>query len=275
MDPICRVADIHLFNYIYSKYHDIININLLLDDIIRSRNINFIKYIFDNFKVDINTKEFQGYTPLHRAIFLNDKTIIDYLLQKNGIDFFTVTDYDEDLLSTAIKHKSKKIIEYLINLPNFPINKQNDSYEINPLGKAIVEGDIETVKLLLNHPKIIPNIYTFYNSQHYNYKNSHISLALENKNQKIMELLLSHPLITLTDEEKNKIIKKYPSISKEIIDSVKIREPNKYDKLKECINEDEWLDYEEDENNSGKEDKDEFNEKEEEEKQDDEENKDN
>ena len=89
-------------------------------------------------------------------------------------------------------------------MPNFPINKQNDSYEINPLGKVIVEGDIETVKLLLNHPKIIPNIYTFYNAQHHNYKNNHISLALENKNQKIMKLLLSHPLVTLTDEEKNK-----------------------------------------------------------------------
>ena len=91
-----------------------------------------------------------------------------------------------------------------------------------------------------------------------------------------MELLLFHPLITLTDEEKNKIIKKYPSISKEIIDKVKIREPNKYDKLNECYDEDERLDYEEDENDSEKGDKDEDNEKEEEEeeKQDDEENKD-
>ena len=246
MDYICRNGDIVLFKYIYSKFPNINNINSLLDDIIISRNINFIKYVFDNFEVDINTKGYQGYTPIHRAIELNDEKIIEFLLQNGGINFNLRTEYDEDILTTAIKKKSKKMIKYLINLPNYPINRMRDSYEINPLGNAICQGDIETVKLLLNHPNIKPNIYTFFNSQHHNFKTNHIELALDSKNQTIMELLLSHPLITLTEKEKDLIVKTFPSISKEIINNVKIRKPNKYDNLNDSYCEDDYLDYDED-----------------------------
>ena len=100
---------------------------------------------------------------------------------------------------------------------------------------AINKGDVETVKLLLNHPKIIPCIYTYHFLENCEIKTNHILLTIESGNQEIMELLLSHPLITITEKEKKKIIEKFPKISREILNKTKMRKENKYDKADDEI----------------------------------------
>ena len=235
LDYVCEIGDKNMFLYLYSTFSKNIKIELIFDHIIDSRNLDFINYIFENFKIDKNARDVHGYTPFHRAIFLNDNDIIDYLFNKKGIDLFTINDFGDNLLDTAIEKGCSKIIKFLIDLPDYPINRETDSYEINPLGHAISKCDVETVKLLLNHPKIIPCIYTFHNAQNCEIKTNHILLAIKCGNQKIMELLLSHPLIEITEKEKKDILKKYPKISKKILNSVKMRKENKYDKADEIL----------------------------------------
>ena len=109
---ISYLGDKYIFSYFYSKFQKQFEPNQLLDNIINSRNLDFINYIFTNFEININSRGFQGYTPIHRAIYLNDEDLIDYLLlKKEKIDFLTLTDYDEDLLETAIEKNCHKIIK--------------------------------------------------------------------------------------------------------------------------------------------------------------------
>ncbi|KAH0792902.1 hypothetical protein GPJ56_003166 [Histomonas meleagridis] len=253
---ICRTGNLEVFELYYDKYFAEIDVNIAFDDVILSRNIHFIKAFNEKYHPNINQRGFQGYTPIHRACSLSDFEIFEYFSEQENVDYNIPNDIHEDCLFTCCENGNTKILKKMLTNPSIDINRKHDSYEINALGCAIYKKNVEVVRILLSDPRIIPNIRTWYNAQHFDIKTSHLQIAI-NGSQEIMELLLENPKMKISLNEKENIIKKFPSLPKEIIENVKIRKEDRYDKLQSMYGEDDSYMYiyeEEEEDNDEDED---------------------
>ena len=234
------------FDAAYEKCKEL-KINLVVDSILHTLNTSFLRHIFLNYHASINSKGFQGYTPIIRACELNDEVLFYFLIEidkllKEKINFFEKTEYGEDIfIIDCEKCYDDEFLKCLYNKGLYYNTKEYyDNYKIDALGMAIYKNRVQTVDFLLKQPNTIPCRYAWYNAQHYYFKTTHIQLAINNGNKQIIELILKHPKLSLTIDERNKIKNKFPDIDDEILNNVCIRAPNKYDKHEDEYPED-WF----------------------------------
>lgn len=143
---------------------------------INNQNIKIIQKLLENDKIDVNLKESydgeEGETPLMVAILTNNIQIIKLLISHPNIDINLKSKYKtkEKLsnekvtpLQYAVTNDCKDIVNLLISNPNIDINMtlnyewEKVTYETTLLGIAILNSNIEIIKLLLIHKNINVN----------------------------------------------------------------------------------------------------------------------
>jgi ankyrin repeat protein len=140
--------------------------NTLIHLAIEHNNLDLIKYLFDNNKVQINTKNDEGKIPLDLAIEKNKEITED----NNG----------ETPLDLAIEknNKNQDIINFLIDKGGFNIKNETGN---TPLHLAIINNDLDEIKFLINKTNLdIQN----------NNKKTPLQLGFELKNIYIINFLI-------------------------------------------------------------------------------------
>lgn len=118
------------------KEDDVVNNNVLI-------NKKIIK------KIDINKKNKQGESAIIVAIEYKNNFILDKLLE-NGVNL----DVKHPILGrypihTAVYFNNIEAVKKLLNVDKKMVNYQNDNDGWTPLQDAVLKGNIEMVKLLL------------------------------------------------------------------------------------------------------------------------------
>lgn len=95
----------------------------LLHTAVIGKNITALKYLVNNYNIDINSKDLRGSTPLHLAMYhMASRKVIDCLLSY-GADVFAVDDYGNIPLHYLMKTNSRKRI--------FNLSKEKLEEQIN------------------------------------------------------------------------------------------------------------------------------------------------
>ena len=143
-------------------------------------NIEYVKKLLANSGIDINkTKTISNDTPLYVAAKNKHIEIVRLLLSSPSIDV-------NNVFYLAIKNGETDIVRILIEEPLVNINKQLQ-YRFPPIRVAVELGQLEIVKLLLDHPRIILDRIGLLDS------------AVRNGFVSIVKLLLADPRIDINE----------------------------------------------------------------------------
>ena len=154
----------------------------LLIHAIEKGNIEIIKLLINNPKVDINQKLNYGWF---------EKNALIYAIEKGNLDIVKL------LLNNPKIDINQKLI--IIQIQNSQNNQRND--EKNALIHAIEKGNLDIIKLLLNNPKIDIN----QKLSGWNGEKNALAYAIEKGNHKIIQLLVKHNKIIISFEENEKL----------------------------------------------------------------------
>ena len=135
-----------------------------LHDAIRAKNFDEIKYLIN--KTNINSKNKQGYTPLHLAVRLNELEVAKLLI-KNNANVNTKDIYQDSALIDSARNRNNEMTKLLI-CNNAKLDVQ-DMHKMTPLD------------------------YTLKGSLIYDaLKSKNISVLCQEKNKKVIVTLLEH-----------------------------------------------------------------------------------
>lgn len=101
---------------------------------------------------DINEKDKAGYTPLHKAIIINEFDLAKFLVE-NGADLQTPHEHGDTPLHFAVSGSHREnLIEFvkLLLSRGIDVNAKNKD-GVTPLQVAVVNGNAPLVSLLLEH----------------------------------------------------------------------------------------------------------------------------
>ena len=138
--------------------------------------------------------------PLHVAIETNQVDIVQKLLNHPQINVNLKNWHHETPLFRAISNYQIDIVAMLLEHKNIKLNKTY-SYNRKLLPLCYEYDSMECFKLLLQHPRIDPNLdgYTYACGTPYNM----LRLSIENHSYVATELLLQHPRINLNVRDEN------------------------------------------------------------------------
>lgn len=150
--------------------------------------MDIVQHLLNKGNIDINEKTALGWNALMLAVSRNKLEMAKYLISKN-IDINAVENTNTSALLIAAGEGHTDIVKYLLD--HKANIKNRDKSGLNALHYAITfDGDIETIKLLLNH-RIDINAKT-------NLNWSALMLAASKGDEKIVELLLDNGADTST-----------------------------------------------------------------------------
>lgn len=157
---------------------------------------NIIKLLLARPEIDIHIQDSEGNTFLYYAInnykeHVYNKIVID-VIQNLQFDVTIKNNFKENLLNKACQSKLPNIIKILIEKPEIDVNAQHITTKLSPLQISCNLGDLDSIKLLLSHPKINVNI-----------KDEDNNFPLLTAIPQITELLLAHPKINVNIKGKS------------------------------------------------------------------------
>ncbi len=161
-------------------------------------NLEFVKYLIENYEINLTAVNIQGNNILHIAALNSQLKIIKYLLEYTNLDPLTVGIGGSNILHIAIYKGNLELIKYLIeHVKVDPILAQMD-YDM--LYIAIARGHLDVVEYIVDN-KIcdINNIF------HGNNNNLSALLELQTEKfpgvkEKIMEFLLKNNITVLEND---------------------------------------------------------------------------
>jgi len=112
---------------------------------------------------DVNTMDEDGYTGLMRAVFENHNSVVELLLRTPNIDVNLSSENGyRCALREAMRSKNNEGLKLLLNVQNIDVNiigysadRESDNYGYwNAVHWAVIENNIEVLKLLLSHPSL-------------------------------------------------------------------------------------------------------------------------
>lgn len=236
---VCSLGYKEVFDVICKYYGSELRYDYVFPDICRSGNLDFIKYFMSKFEFHINIRDCYGFTGLHYAIKNNDFELVKFLIQHPLIDINCQTNSNESPITLAAKNGLDQMLQFLLEIPGIDVNCFFDCYEIDALGYALVNKQFSCAEILLDDPRLELHLQERYNAQHFDIKTGIIMLAIRAENQQIMERILQHRDVTISQNEKDEIKSKFPFIPQKMIESVPLRPPDdEYDNESEMISED-------------------------------------
>ncbi|ORX57198.1 ankyrin [Piromyces finnis] len=131
-------------DYVFNKH-----INCILNTVIKTKNINLVKYLMENDEfrtIDLNINDINEEYTINAALQSNDPEIVEYLL-KHGADSNTKNLNGNTLLSQAIQNNQYDIVKCLLDYNVNVMEKDvNNNY---PLIKAIHANNLYIIQLLI------------------------------------------------------------------------------------------------------------------------------
>ena len=162
-------------------------------------NAKLITQLLSRDGVDVNAKDFEGYTPLHLACINpnnrqrdHDRGVLAALLEVPGIDVNAEANDGETPLSLALHYNTALEIGLLLSKPgidiNNPVGPKSDPRRkrATPLVLAIQEKQGLTFESLLIHPSFDPVVSLRDRPRHL------LHTAIECENPRVLEFLLNH-----------------------------------------------------------------------------------
>ncbi|MHB8053934.1 MAG: ankyrin repeat domain-containing protein [Candidatus Aminicenantales bacterium] len=131
--------------------------------------------------VDVNDKDYQGYTPLLKATLHNQTKVAEYLITR-GADVNTKLFFLRPL-SLAIQNHNKHLVKALLAM-SADVNIRNDITGFTPLHEASDQGDMDIALLLISYGAEVNSFSAIWHE-------TPLHLASSNGNKDIAHLLIS------------------------------------------------------------------------------------
>jgi len=135
--------------------NDIHYFNLILNSLIKTGNIDFLKLLMDDKelkpKIDINVKDRNDEYPLMAAFYSNNINIFKYLLDYgasiniSGVDKDSYDEQIKPLISLAIKGCNYRILELLLKNPISIDKEEIGESDLSPFIEAIYNNKIDEI----------------------------------------------------------------------------------------------------------------------------------
>ena len=109
-----------------------------------------VKYLIENKKVDVNTRDKHGFTPLIKACQTGNMNICKYLLNVEGIDVNAVNELGSNAFHFACVSDNLDLVKMLFNQYHFDVNGANKSKNA-PIHIASCYGKDKNIGFLLDH----------------------------------------------------------------------------------------------------------------------------
>lgn len=164
-------------------------------------NIKGVELMVQDPRTDVNIMDVTGYTALCIAAKNLNELIVDILLKHPAIDV-NKTNADNGFMPLihaileTIKHGSEGYITVatLLSHKNIDPNQQPDLHGVTCLYVAVRDNELTCVKMLLNHPKILPALSNTDDDEF------PLFTAAEQNHPGIMKELLNHDLIQVNQK---------------------------------------------------------------------------
>jgi outer membrane protein OmpA-like peptidoglycan-associated protein len=116
-----------------------------LNDAVRARDLKLAQFLIDQ-KIDLNTKDIYGYTPLHIAVRLKEYEITELLIQ-NGGNVNTFDNYQDTPLLDSTRDNYTELSKLLIC--NGAQRDVVDSHKMSPLHNSSKNNNIPISEMLI------------------------------------------------------------------------------------------------------------------------------
>jgi ankyrin repeat protein len=170
----------------------------MFEEIIMDENSGFpyMPELYDDGEQIQNLKTYRYCKALFAVAAKGDSHTIDYLLGL-GADVQQTDVNGETLIHKACRHGNTETMEHLISLgvdvnqTLGPINGAVDSRGESPLHYAVLHGQLNAIKVLLEHGAN-PNIVEYFTGQEHRWINTPLDLIAEYPNSEIYKLLYKY-----------------------------------------------------------------------------------
>lgn len=146
--------------------------------------------------VNINQKDYYGFTALHKASDSGEEKMVELLIGKEGIN---LNEQDTKFGFTPLYLASwggyTKVVKKLLGEPGIWVNVKDKNGQ-TALHKSSSSGHTEVVKILLSTPGILVNEHDSFNSH------TPLHLAADFRHSDTVEVLLSHPDVNVNVKDK-------------------------------------------------------------------------
>ncbi|CAJ1099302.1 E3 ubiquitin-protein ligase MIB2-like isoform X3 [Octopus vulgaris] len=109
---------------------------------------NGVKAIMNQSAVEVNTRNANGQTPLHRACYWGNLHIVDILLGHNGIDANVVDKEGDTPLHVAVRGRKYKVVCAMLKQDSVNLEIVNKKYR-TPLLEAVSNGHLGIMQRLI------------------------------------------------------------------------------------------------------------------------------
>lgn len=196
----------------------------------------YLSFITNDISIQINKykswfkwPDFTNYT----------REMIDKYIISNEISYNAIDRMGTSALMHAAEVGNVEVLKYLLEKPDININFTNHClYEFDALGYAIDNIDLKCMELLLADQRLELHLKSWRNAQHSFIKNGLMRRVFLLNDRSVLDLVLKHKDLTLSQKEKDDIIKAFPEISRNLLDNVPLRTNDEYDEHGEYVDED-------------------------------------
>ncbi|RDH39931.1 MAG: hypothetical protein CFE62_006395, partial [Candidatus Aquirickettsiella gammari] len=118
-------------------------------ELLKEGYLGIIQYLIEKKNQPVNTRDSNGWTPLHSVAANGHLGILEYLIHQ-GADLSATDNIGDSTLDKAIKASHLHVVKYLINEQGLDVNTPNRLSGQIPLHLAATSGRLEIIKYLIS-----------------------------------------------------------------------------------------------------------------------------
>lgn len=168
----------------------------------------------NSYSIDFDLSDFDGFTALQMAI-LNDRLdLVEYILQFPN----NTNNLSRSFAFSASRFKREEILNILIKIPEINVNMYYPKYGVNPLLCAIMNNDVDVIKILVCDERVNLNAI-FLTSD--NYGDTGLIYSIANNYSEIAKLLLNSNRVDINQADQKGNTALHVAIKHQNLDIVK------------------------------------------------------
>lgn len=120
-----------------------------------NNDVAMVKWLLQNYPVDVNARFLRGSTPLIRAVRFNRSEIIALLLKAKGVDVNALDRDGRTSLAWAVSSGNLELVRFLLSREDIDV-EMGDSHGRTPLARAVERGVKSIFEMLLDTGRVDP-----------------------------------------------------------------------------------------------------------------------